>query len=131
MIIANMSFDVSSQHLAMVDEERKLHQHVPAAPEKVASQMPALQSTWGPQNTSTDPVGRKQTKAKVERALAEELAGLTLPAPSSQQDGPMLQDPASQEPPAPRIPVKGESLSVFNKMFSSGGTTSIRWINLV
>ena len=42
-----------------------------------------------------------------------------------------MQDSVSQEPTALRISVKQESLSVFNKMFSGGGTTSIRWIHLV
>jgi hypothetical protein len=61
----------------------------------------------------------------------EELAELDLPTSCSQQDDPMLQSPVSQELKGLKIPVKQESLSVFNKMFSSGGSTSIRWIQLV
>jgi hypothetical protein len=132
-IVADMSFDTSPRSLAMVDEERRLHQHGPTAvaPKNAENQTPALQSTWGSQNAHAGPVRKKITKAKSVRTLEEEFAGLALPASSDEQNEPMLQDSVSQEPSALRIPVKQESLSVFNKMFSSGGTTSVRWIHVV
>lgn len=132
-IIANISFDVSPRYLAMVNAERNLHQRnlVTPAPTKAPSQAHVLQSTWGCETTPTDPVRRKRTKAKLVRTTLEGLAESDLPAHSGQQSEPVLQDSVSQEPTALRISVKQESLSVFNKMFSGGGTTSIRWIHLV
>jgi hypothetical protein len=132
-IVANISFDVSPRYLAMINAERNLHQRnlVTSAPTKAPSQAHVLQSTWGCETTPTDPVRRKRTKAKLVRTTLEGLAESDLPAHSGQQSEPVLQDSVSQEPTALRISVKQESLSVFNKMFSGGGTTSIRWIHLV
>jgi hypothetical protein len=132
-IIANMSFDISPQHLALIDAEKKLHQPGPTteAPSNATSQTQVLQSTWGPQNTPSDPVRRKRTKAHLARTRVEQLGETDLPASSSQQNEPTLPDLVPEELTALRIPVKQDSLSVFNKMFSSGGTTSIRWIQLV
>jgi hypothetical protein len=133
IILNVMSFDTSPQYLAMLAEERELHQRGPttAAPKDVESQTDVLQSTWGSQNADTESVRRKRTKANLARTRVEELAELDLPTSCSQQDDPMLQSPVSQELKGLKIPVKQESLSVFNKMFSSGGSTSIRWIQLV
>lgn len=138
IVATDMSFDTSPRYLAMVDEERKAHQRGPttATPKTAASQQQLLQSTWGSENTHTGPVRRNITRAKLEHTRVEELAEPDLPTSSSQQNEPMLQESVLQEsvlqePTAPRISVKQESLSVFNKMFTSGGTSSIRWIQLV
>jgi hypothetical protein len=133
IIAADMSFDTSPRYRVIIDEESKLHQRGPttATPGPAASQQQLLQSTWGPQNTHTGPVRRKRTKASSGRTRVEELAEPDLSAPSSQQTEPTLQNSVAQESEALKIPVKQESLSVFNKMFTSGGTSSIRWIHLV
>jgi hypothetical protein len=61
----------------------------------------------------------------------EELSEPAVNASGNQQRESALKDSVSQDAKVQRIAVKQESLSVFNKMFSSGGTTSIRWIQLV
>lgn len=138
-MISNMSFDLSPRYLAVVAAERRLHEAddqqvrcpTTPAPTNAASDTPTLQSTLGVSNTCTDPVRKKRTKSKLARTLAEELSGPGTPSSSSRQHEPLLQETSSQTPTIPKIPVKQESLSVFNKMFSSGGSISIRWIQLV
>jgi hypothetical protein len=139
-IIANVSFDLSPSYLAVVAAERKLHgtdsQRGQAADfastlKETAISAHLLQSTWGCPTTPTDPVRRKRTKAKLARTLMEELSEPAVNASGNQQRESALKDSVSQDAKVQRIAVKQESLSVFNKMFSSGGTTSIRWIQLV
>ena len=131
------SFDVSRDHLASVEAEHKqLEDEIQRLSDiatlkraKSSKEADGLQSTWGTVAALDEPVEKKSTKVKTHRTTSEEeLEALRVGLEENQ-----VVD-AEDEPTKPtkvHIAVKQDSLSVFNKIFCSAGSTSIRWIQLV
>lgn len=87
--------------------------------------------TWGKDDTLKEPVKEKPTKPtkpKASRVTSEEeleLLQVGLEEVQVAEAG----EPAETE--KVHIAVKHESLAVFNKMFTSASSRSVRWVNLV
>ena len=133
------SFDMSPEYLAGLAAERP---HIEAEDQifrdaSVSKQAGAKksaggqqQSTWGKgDTTSNEPAKERPKKLKASHLASEEELELLQVGLDEVQVGAAAEGPT--EPEKVHIAVKRDSLSVFTKMFSSAGSTSVRWINLV
>jgi hypothetical protein len=132
------SFDVSPNYLASLAAERSQieaedEQNVAASKQANATKAAGSQQlTWVKDDTPKEPVKEKPTKPtkpKASRLTSEQELELLQVGLEDVQVAEAEARPA--EPEKLHILVKHESLTVFNKMFTSAGSTSVRWINLV
>lgn len=137
MVSPSMSACLSPAHLAKVDEERKRCEvEIQRLQDKVALKenirsdaLLVPQSTWGTTSTSEAPLHKKRTKAKLARTLLEDKVDSTTPTLEIEATRQIEASP--EQPRKQQIPVKQDSLSVFNKMFNPDrGNAAIRWTQL-
>lgn len=127
-IAASMAFGLSPEYLAAAHSERGEYAYASQTSSKGKAEMQSsLQTEWGTAAPSSAPVPSKRTKTKTTGLLPA--AYQRIPAVDGADEE--ADDASSQQPDALRIAVKADSMSVFDKMFCPGGSSSVKWTQLV
>jgi hypothetical protein len=136
----SFSFDVDSDHLASLEEEReeieaeeqKLRDVAASKHAKGKGPADAQQTTWGEEaaSSSNEPAKEKAAKPKANQLTSEELDLLQIGL-DDLQVAEVLEQQQLAVPAKVHIAVKQDYLSVFRKMFGSTASTPIRWIQFV
>lgn len=134
VLIDSMSFDTTPEYLEEVHKEREdgeaeIHR-MQANQARQESTIDALQTTWGHVDSSKMEQKSQRTKVKTTGTNTTEDLDISAISPGQGEVG----QTSNEDMSAANIPVRQESLALFQKMFSSStGSTagSVKWIHLV
>jgi hypothetical protein len=142
LLLDFFSYDVAPEYLAGVEAERaeieaedQRSRDAAAASKqaKAAQSEDAQQTTWGEEgSTSNKPAKEKATKPKASGLTSEEELDLLQVGFDNVQLAEPVEAAAAvpAEPAKVHIAVKQDSIAVFRKMFTSEGSTSVRWLHM-
>lgn len=134
LLLDFFSYDVEAERAEIEAEDQRTRDAAAASKQAKATKSgDAQQKTWGEEgSTSNKPAKEKATKPKASGLTSEEELDLLQVGFDNVQLAEPVEAAAAvpAEPAKVHIAVKQDSIAVFRKMFTSEGSTSVRWLHM-